>query len=365
MRVLGLASYPVEAAATRYRLEQFVEPLANRGIELRIKPFLDSALFASLYRRDRILRTVPGLMKAAGNRMRDIVASRGFDVLLVQREAMLFGPPVVERLSMALGKCPMVLDLDDATYVSYTSPTYGKLASRLKWFGKTDKLIERSTLVTCGNSSIAQYVTAKGKLASIIPTVVDLDKFRPVKQRSESDRPVLGWVGTHSTFPYLESIFPVLQELAKKRDFRLKIVGSGVEEISIPGVEIENLQWRLEREIADFQSFDVGLYPMRNDEWTSGKSGFKAIQYMAVGIPFVVTPVAVCAEIGVSGKTHLAATTPAEWFSGLDKLLESESVRRAMGLEGRIHAEEHFNLPLQSDRLASALNTALRLKGEM
>src|SRR5438552_8600113 len=86
MRVLGLASYPVEAAATRYRLEQFAEPLANRGIELRIKPFLDSALFASLYRRDRILRTVPGLMKAAGNRMRDIVASRGFDVLLVQGE---------------------------------------------------------------------------------------------------------------------------------------------------------------------------------------------------------------------------------------------------------------------------------------
>jgi len=159
MRVLGLASYPVEAAATRYRLEQFVAPLAERGIELTIKPFLDSSLFASLYQRNRMVPNAAGLFRAAVGRLGDIVRAREFDLLLVQREAMLFGPPLVERLSMLLGNCPMVLDLDDATYVSYTSPTYGKLASRLKWFGKTDKLIKYSALVTCGNSSIAQHVT--------------------------------------------------------------------------------------------------------------------------------------------------------------------------------------------------------------
>ncbi|HEV2763816.1 MAG TPA: hypothetical protein VGV38_12620, partial [Pyrinomonadaceae bacterium] len=133
MKVLGLASYPVEAAATRYRLQQFVGPLRERGVELEVRPFLDSRLFRSLYRRERMLANAAGLLRSAARRAFDVAAARGADVLLVQREAMMFGPPAVEWLSMKLGRCPMVLDLDDATYVSYTSPTYGRLGSALKW----------------------------------------------------------------------------------------------------------------------------------------------------------------------------------------------------------------------------------------
>ena len=62
-----------------------------------------------------------------------------------------------------------VLDLDDATYVSYTSPTYGGAGSALKWFGKTDDLIKWAAVVTCGNRSIAEYVESKGARARIIP----------------------------------------------------------------------------------------------------------------------------------------------------------------------------------------------------
>src|SRR4051812_41682178 len=111
MKVLALASYPIEAAATRYRLEQFVAPLAERGIDLTIRPFLDSQLFSSLYRRDEWVRTAAGLLRSSFGRLGDILSARGFDVLLVQREAMLFGPPVVEQLSMHWGRCPLVLDL--------------------------------------------------------------------------------------------------------------------------------------------------------------------------------------------------------------------------------------------------------------
>jgi glycosyltransferase involved in cell wall biosynthesis len=163
----------------------------------------------------------------------------------------------------------------------------------------------------------------------------------------------------------LESIFPVLRKLAGTRRFRLKIVGANVEKIELPGIEVENLKWSLEREIADFQSFDIGLYPMVADEWSSGKSGFKAIQYMAVGIPYVVTPVAACAEIGIPGETHLAASTPNEWHSALENLLDNWDVRRSMGKAGREHALEFYNLPLQSERLATALRTALDGKGAM
>ena len=198
----------------------------------------------------------------------------------------------------------MVLDLDDATYVSYTSPTYGGAGSALKWFGKTDDLIRWAAIVTCGNRSIAEYVESKGARARIIPTVVDTAVFQPAPRRDD-DPVVLGWIGTHSTFPYLESIFPVLSELAREYKFRLKIVGAGKDEVSVTGVEVENLPWKLEREVSDFQSIDIGLYPidasLYSGKWAFGKSGFKAIQYMAVGIPYVATPVGGSAEIGEAG----------------------------------------------------------------
>jgi glycosyltransferase involved in cell wall biosynthesis len=361
MRVLGLASYPVEAAATRYRLQQFVGPLAERGIEMEVRPFLDSRLFSMLYRRGELPRTALGLARSALRRLTDVAAARRADVLFVQREAMIFGPPVIERLAMRLGGCPMVLDLDDATYVAYTSPTYGRLAGALKCFGKTDELIKRARVVTCGNRTIAEYVEARGTRAAIIPTVVDTDLFRPAPRTAQDRReltPVLGWVGTHSTFPYLESIFPVLERLARAHRFRLKVVGAGREFEGPAGVEVENLPWSLPREVADFQSFDIGLYPVVPSEWATGKSGFKAIQYMAVGVPFVATPIGASAEVGEEGVTHFGAETADEWAEALGRLLADEQLRRRMGEAGRRHALEHYGVPAQADKLARALREA-------
>jgi glycosyltransferase involved in cell wall biosynthesis len=361
MKVLALASYPVEAAATRYRLQQFVEPLAQRGITLTVRPFFDSRLFANLYQRRQLPQTAIGLLKATLWRFRDVFAASNADVILVQREAMILGPAVIEWLSMKWGRRPLVLDLDDATYVPYTSPTYGRLGKTLKWFSKTDDLIRWASLVICGNRSIAEYVTSKGQRARIIPTVVDTDVFRPAAPRAE-DNLVLGWVGTHSTFPYLKSIFPVLAELARTHRFRLKIVGAGQSQIKIPGVEVENLDWQLDREVKDFQSFDIGLYPivqgMYADQWAAGKSGFKSIQYMAVGVPYVATPIGAITELGEVGSTHFCANTEQEWRDALSTLMSDGELRVNMGALGRKYAVSHYGLADQADKLAAALREA-------
>lgn len=383
MKVLGLASYPVEAAATRYRLVQYVAPLRERGIDLEVRPFLSSRLFASLYRRSELPRNAFGLLASALARVADVAAARRADVVLVQREAMMFGPPVIEFLATRLRGRPLVLDLDDATYVAYTSPTYGRLGSALKWFQKTDDLIRWSRVVTCGSRAICEYVEAKGARAVHIPTVVDTDHFRPSRDQNEgrddaaragdgtygetsshaqllssSPSPVVGWIGTHSTFQYLESILPVLTELARAHNFRLKIVGAGRDDVRVEGVEVENLSWSLGREIADFQSFDVGLYPVVPSEWATGKSGFKSIQYMAVGVPFVATPFGATAEIGEPGVTHFLATTLDEWRDALVRLISDARLRRRMGDAGRAHALAHYTVPAQADKLAGALREA-------
>jgi glycosyltransferase involved in cell wall biosynthesis len=297
------------------------------------------------------------------HRVKESFSIRNFDLLFVQREAALFGPAFFENLYRKIGKIPLVLDLDDATYVRYVSPTYGRAGSFLKFFGKTDNLIRRAEIVTCGNRFIAEYVRQKGSEAVIIPTIVDTEKFYPVKKTNEI--PILGWIGTHSTFPLLESIFPTLQRLAKKHRFILKIVGAGRDNVELEGVEIDNKTWSLKGEIGDLQSFDIGLYPIQTlenapPEWIAGKSGFKAIQYMAVGTPFVMTPVGVCAEIGTPSVTHFEATDEYEWYNALDKLLSDAQLREKMGKSGRQNSLAFYTLPEQTEILARAFRQACK-----
>lgn len=359
MEVLGLCSYPIEAACTRFRLAQYVKPLAEKGINLTVKSFLNDKEFSSLYQTGKIFQNAVKMFNPLKNRFFDAFSFKKFDVILIQREAMIFGPPVFEWLAKSIGKRPLVLDLDDATYFSYISQTYGRFGSALKFFGKTDSLIEWSDTVICGNRFIAEYVKNKGRDAIIVPTVVNTDKFHPVERNCRQPL-TIGWVGSHSTFFALELIFPALQNLAKKYDFILKIVGAGKDAIEVKGVKVENTKWSLEKEVKDFQSLDIGLYPLEASSWApgeyiNGKSGFKAIEYMSVGIPFVVTPVGVCSEIGVEGQTHYSASTHEQWYGALEALLQSVEKRKVMGKNGRNYALENYTVAQQTAKISSIL----------
>ena len=364
IRVLALATYPVEAASSRYRIVQFIEPLAARGIDVHFSPFLDASLFASLYEPGKLLPRLPQMLlrtlRRAGTALRAALA----DVVLVQREAMLFGPPLIEWLASRLLRRPLLLDLDDPTWLAYDSPTYGRLATLFKWPSKVKWVIRWSQAVVCGNPNIAAYVQSCGARAVVVPTIVDTHVFRPAGA-SPHDVPIIGWIGTHSTYPFLERLFPVFERLARELRFRLTIVGSGRGNIRVPGVEIENRTWRMEREADDFRSLDIGVYPMPDDEWTAGKSGFKAVQYMASGVPFVMSPVGVGAAMGIPGETHLTAVTDDEWLDSLRRLVRDAGLRSRMGTAGRAFAERHYSIDEQADALASLIRTAAGPVGEI
>lgn len=358
LKVLVLCSYPIESAATRFRVMQFIRPLADQGIELTVLPFLSGEQFRDFYSDKGTVRKAVGLLGPLRRRFAFAFGAARYDLLLVQREAMFFGPAIFEWLYHKIGNVPMVLDLDDATYVSYVSPSYGKLGSFFKFFGKTDSLIQKAALVVCGNRFIAEYAASKGAETIVIPTVADTGIFSPVVKNNEL--PVLGWIGTHSTLPFLESIFPVLEKLAKDHEFKLRIVGAGKTDIKIAGVEVENRVWRLESEPEEFQTLDIGLYPIAlsssaNEQWLKGKSGFKAIQYLAVGVPFVMSPVGVCAEIGQDNVTHFNAVTNEDWYNSLSRLIADPELRNRMGKAGRDLALADYTVPTHARALAEAM----------
>jgi hypothetical protein len=248
MRVLFLTLYPVEAASTRYRVCQFLPYLKSRGIECEATPFISSELFRDLYRRGRIVHKVAGMTRSALRRATDVARAGRADVVCVSREAMLFGPPVIEWLISKVARRPMVFDFDDAIFFSYVSPTYGRFTSWLKSPSKLSRILAMSAHVIAGNEYLAGYARLHTLRVTILPTVVDTELFadatplpsqrgNPISEPAIG--PVIGWIGSHSTAQYLDLIAPALQLLARRRRFVFRVIGAG-RDVSIPGVEVEN-----------------------------------------------------------------------------------------------------------------------------
>jgi len=356
LRVLAVATYPELAAATRYRILQYLPFLREDGIEMDVRPFLTDRTFAGLYDRGKVIRTAFGVLAGLVRRASDAARLDEYQAVFVQREAALVGPPVFERLVHA--RLPMVLDLDDSTYIDRKSEVFGVVASVLKWRGKTDSLIRWSDHAVCGNSTIAAYAAGLGTPTSVQPSIVDLGLFRPRGERPPGEL-VIGWMGSHSTFPYLQTLLPTLRRLAETHRFRLRVIGAGAGVSSISGLEGEVAPWTMESEVADLQSFDIGLYPIIADEWGAGKSGLKAIQYLSCGIPYVASPVGVVGELGVPGITHLEARCEDEWRESLARLLDDADLRAAMSRRARAYAEEHFSVRQAASSLATVLRSVV------
>jgi len=359
VNAVALATFPIEAAATRFRVAQFIPALSEANIEVTLLPFLTPADFEGLYDRERIAGTAFRLLFALFRRLAHLPQILAADVLFIQREAMLFGPPLIEWLAARVGSIPIVLDLDDPTWIPIASPVYGRYTTLLKFPAKANWLTRRARAVICGSETIAERVRAAGVRAVVLPTIVDSSVFMPAERQPRAhDLPVVGWIGTHGTWAYLRTMFPALEKVAESVPFRLRIVGSGQRTLALRGIEVEMLPWRMDREVEDFQSLDVGLYPLPDDEWAQGKSGLKAIQYLACGVPYVASPVGVVREIGIAGVTHLAASTQEEWSVALERLLRDGDERRRMGAAGRRYMLEHYAIGDFARRIGEELREA-------
>ena len=90
--------------------------------------------------------------------------------------------------------------------------------------------------------------------------------------------------------------------------------------------------------------FDIGVMPLENDLWSGGKCGFKALQYMALGIPSIVSPVGVNAQIIKHQVNGLLADSQEEWFSALQTLINSPLLRSEFGAKGLTTVKEQFSV---------------------
>jgi glycosyltransferase involved in cell wall biosynthesis len=224
----------------------------------------------------------------------------------------------------------------------------------LKAPGKTHFTLAAAARVIAGNSYVADYARRYNRRTEVIPTVVDTDAFTPAPRANAT--PVLGWIGTHSSLQYLRAIVPALQALARRRPFVLRVVGA---RLDAPGVAVENVTWQQAREVQDFQSLDIGLYPLVEDPWSLGKSGFKAVQYMACAVPVVASPVGVTCDMIRDGDNGFLARSHDEWVAHLTALLDDAGLRQRLGAAGRADAVARWSLTTYAPRFVELVRATM------
>jgi glycosyltransferase involved in cell wall biosynthesis len=355
VKVLALVPAPFDTTpGQRFRIEQWAPHLRADGIEVELAPFLDAATEKVMRRPGQTLAKAWGVSRALGRRLGLLRTARRYDAVYVFREAALAGPPVVETLLARRG-ARLVLDYDDAIWVSYVSPANPYLA-KLKFPGKTATLCRIARHVMAGNAYLADYARRFNDRVSVVPTTIDTERYQPV-ERPPNDVPVIGWTGSYSTAKYLELLSAPLRRLRERIAFRLVVVGA---EFRLDGVDVECRPWDSRREVEDLRDFDVGVMPLLDTEWERGKCGLKALQYMALAIPCVVSPVGVNSDIVRNDVEGFTAATGEDWQNTLERLLRDPSLRRRLGQAARESVVARYSAKVHAPRVAAILREAAR-----
>jgi len=356
MRVLALMPALYDTSpGQRYRLEQWEPLLRERGVDITFASFEDDDLHALLYKRGMMGKKLQLVTRALGRRLSLVRKVKEYDLVYLLREAALLGPPLFERL-IAQSGVPMIFDFDDAIFVSYRSPSNGYL-SYLKFASKTKTICRIASHVMVGNPYLADYARQVNDHVTVVPTTIDTEKYR-VPQRKQKNGPVvIGWTGSYSTVQHLDTMRGALKKLAEKESFRLRVIGTPAYECD--PVDVEAMPWRAETELEDLSEIDIGMMPLPDDRWSKGKCGLKALQFMALGIPTICSPVGVNTDIIKDDQNGYIAGTEDEWVEKLTRLLRSAELRQRLGHAGRVTVEEQYSARTQTPRVYEIFKSVL------
>jgi glycosyltransferase involved in cell wall biosynthesis len=339
---------PGRVPSQRFRFEQYVPFLAEHGLTTTFAPLIHPDEYAVMYGRKGLPRKAWIGLRGVGQRVRDLLRLRDFDIVVVQREAIQLGTALFERAT-ARARPRLVFDFDDAIWL----PNASSANSRLAWLknaDKTSRIIEAADMVFAGNDYLADYARQFNTAVHVVPTTIDTEQYVPAAQEEHREPLTIGWSGSITTMEHFKPFVPVLKRVKDRLGARVRFELIGDPTYREPELGIVGREWSAATEVDDLRRFDIGVMPLPDDEWSRGKCGLKGLQYMALAIPTVMSPVGVNSKIITDGQNGLLASSEDEWVDSLTRLVESADLRLRLGQAGRRTVEESYSVESQKRR---------------
>ncbi len=358
MKVLFLTIGNELVASSRTRVYQYLSCLNKNGIQTKVITY-ESGFKYYGYARFSPKNIEKNFILSIGkeiinyfhyfysvlNVIRFIYFVHFYDVIFIQKVLL---PIWVQKILVKIS-ARIIFDFDDAIYINHSN-----LLAHNK--NQLDYILSVSRLAVLENDETQKYAEGIGIKTLRITGPIDCDRYKPIMNKNKKGEIVIGWIGGPTTIKYFYLIQQPLQVISQKYS-RVVIELIGVNAFEMQGVRIRAFKWSLQNEVKLLKNFDIGVMPLPDDEWCRGKGGYKLLQYMAIGIPCVASPVGINKSIILDGKTGFLATTPEDWVSKLSALIENSEMRNEMGREARLRALEKYSLDVATTKLLEALNS--------
>ncbi len=347
LKIIYFTKYSRQGASSRLRSYQYIPFLEKEGFSVTVKPLFGDDYLDALYHKKsgKAIITLKSYLK----RLFQLFTILSFDIVIIEKELFPYFFSWFERIFKLLG-VRYIADYDDAIFHNYDLNENKLIRFFLK--NKIDNVMRNSYYIIAGNSYLAARAQKSGaENIIILATVINTKRYIP-KENYKSREVVIGWIGSPTTFRYVEKTLPILQNLQKKYPIKINIIG-GKSEKAIPGVNY--LKWEEDKENEYIRKFDIGIMPLDETPWELGKCAYKLIQYMGCGVPVVASPIGMNNEVVKNNENGFLAKTDEQWLSSLEQLIINQRMREDFGKKGRLWVEEKYNLEINVKKLINLL----------
>jgi len=346
---------PNRSPSQRYRFEQYIDILNRQGYKTKISYLLNAKDDKNFYTTGNYFYKFIILIKGFIKRVNETFFLKKHDIVFVQRECFMLGISFFEKKFSRKSK--LIFDFDDSIWLQNISNANKKLAF-LKNPNKTKEIIKMAALVIAGNEFLANYALNFNKNVIIIPSTIDTEKYT-IKEAKAEKEIVIGWSGSFSTIEHFETAKEALKAIKDRYNDKVvfEVIGDPNYRCDILG--IIGKAWDANTEVEDLQYFDIGIMPLPDNEWTKGKCGMKGLQYMAAGIPTIMSPVGVNSKIIEDGENGFLAATTEEWINKLSLLIDSAELRKKFASNGRKEVERKYSIDANKEKYIAAMQMVL------
>ncbi|MBP9185558.1 MAG: glycosyltransferase family 4 protein [Bacteroidia bacterium] len=319
----------------RFRFLQFIEPLREKGHLVDVfvlNPSRNSVLKSKSFALQIIEQRIQ-LIKRLWQLLTFILfKAKQYDIIYTNKDLLPnLNIKWVEKL-MSKFNSKLVFDIDDAIYL-------GARGDKLK------AIMPYYKAVIAGSTVLQSYIENNyGVKCYYIPMAINTNNYKPAAIRPNGILRI-GWSGSHHTNVYaLPLLKEPLMNLAQKLDFEFIVISNKNPEINWEGVKTRFIEWTEDTEVAGLQHFDIGMMPLKDEPFERGKCALKAVQYMAIGIPALVSPVGVNSFIVRDGVDGLHCNTIQDFSDKLLLLAQNINLQKEMGKNALQRVHDSFSV---------------------